>query len=131
MTDLINRVDKLIKDDVNLVQGVVNKYTAVLQDHRPERDIPYFAFIIDICVNYLNENHKDLSADWKAWAVVVVRRRYLEKKLKKESDIPTLIDEFVEFWKSDYKKYCDDIISVSEYDRDNGFVYRFLFKKNR
>jgi len=97
MTDLINRVDKLIKDDVNLVQNIINKYGEVLKDHLPERDIPYFAFVIDICVNYINEKHKDLNADWKTWAVVIVRRQYLDKKLKRESDIPNLIDEFVEF----------------------------------
>ena len=131
MTDLTNRVDKLIKDDVNSVQEVVNKYQTVLQNHLPERDIPYFAFVIDSCVNHINEHHADLTPDWKAWCVVVVRRRYLDKKLRKEADIPKLIDEFVDFWKVEYKNYCDDIIAASEYDRDNGFTYKFLFKKNR
>ena len=125
MTDLINKVDKIIKEDVNSIQAIVNKFSTLLQDTRPEKEIPYLAYVIDICVNHINENHKDLSADWKSWAVVVVRTQYLKGKLKKESEIPKIIDGFVEFWKTDYEKYCEDIIAVTDYDRDRGFVFRY------
>jgi len=125
MTDLINNVDGLIKNDVNYVQSIINKFSAVLQDTKPERQIPYLAYIINICVNYINEKHKDLSADWKAWSVVVIRNQYLKGKVKKEDDIPKIIDEFVTFWKTDYEKYCENIIAVTEYDRDRGFVFRY------
>jgi len=125
MTDLINNVDGLIKNDVNYVQSIINKFSAVLQDTKPERQIPYLAYIINICVNYINQSHKDLSADWKAWSVVVIRNQYLKGKVKKEDDIPKIIDEFVTFWKTDYEKYCENIIAVTEYDRDRGFVFRY------
>ena len=124
MTDLINNVDRLIKDDVNYIQSIVNKFSVVLQDTKPEKEIPYLAYVINICVNYINQSHKDLCADWKAWSVIIVRNQYFKGKLKKEDDIPKMIDKFVEFWRSDYKKYCADIIAVTEYDRDRGFVFR-------
>jgi len=131
MTDLTNKVDELIKTNIDSVQAVVNKYAPVLQDTKPEAHIPYLAYIIDICVTHINENHKDLPQDWKAWSVLLVRNQYFEGKIKKDGDIIKTIDDFLTFWKSDYEKYCQDIISVTEYDRDRGFVYRFIWKKNR
>ena len=127
MTDSINKnVEVLIKDNINKIQGIVNKFSAVLQDTRPEKDIPYLAYIINVCVNHINQKHdKELSPDWKAWAVVIVRNQYLKGKLKKESEIPKIIDEFVEFLISDYEKYRDNIIAATEYDRDRGFVFKF------
>jgi len=129
MTDLINNVDELIKSDINSVQELVNKYASVLQDTKPEKDIPYLAYIINICVNYINTNHKDLPQDWKAWSVVVVRNLYFDGKIKMGDDILKIIDDFLTFWKAEYKSYCQDIIAASEYDRDRGFMYRFLNKK--
>jgi methyl coenzyme M reductase subunit C-like uncharacterized protein (methanogenesis marker protein 7) len=125
MTDLTNKVDKLIKEDVNSIQAIVNKFSDVLKKTKPEREIPYLAYVINVCVNYINENHKDLSADWKAWAVIIVRNQYLKGKLKNDDDIPKTIDGFLTFWDKEYKKYCEDIIAVTEYDRDRGFVFKY------
>jgi hypothetical protein len=131
MTDLINRIDKLIKEDIESVQAIINKFSTVLQDTRPEKEIPYLAIIINICVNYINANHKDLSPDIKAWSVIIVRHQYLKGKIKNDTDILKTIDDFVAFWKTNYKKYCKDIIAVTEYGRDRGFVHDFILKKNR
>jgi hypothetical protein len=131
MTDLTNKVDKIIKEDVSSLQTIVDKFSVVLQGTLPERELPYLAYIVDKCVNHINENHKDLSSDWKSWAVLVVRHLYLKGKIKKDGDVVKVIDEFVAFWKSDYEKYCANIISVTPYDKDRGFVYRFIDKKNR
>jgi len=125
MTDLTNKVDKIIKEDVNSLQAIVNKFSTVLQNTLPEKEIPYLAYVIDASVNHINQNHKDLSPDWKAWAVVIIRKQYLKGKLKKDADIIKIIDEFVVFWKSDYEKYCKNIIAATEYDRDRGFVFRY------
>lgn len=125
MTDLINKVDRLIKDDINYIQNIVNKYASVLQDTLPEKEIPYLAYVINICVNHINQRYNDLSPDWKAWSIVIVRNQYLKGKLKNESDIPKIINGFVTFWKTDYSKYCEDIIAASDYDRDKSFVFRY------
>lgn len=131
MTDLINKVDKLLKEDIDTIQAIVTKYSSVLQLTKTEKDIPYLAYIIDVSVNHINKNHKDLSQDWKTWSALVIRNKYFDKKIKHVEDIPKIINDFVEFWKTDYEKYCKNIVSASEYDRDMGFVYKFLWKKNR
>ena len=131
MTDLINRVDKLIKDDLNAVQDMVNKYTVVLEDVKPQREIPYYAYLINACVTYINENHKDEEQDWKTWATVLIRNLYSAGVLKKEKEIGETITEFLEFKKTEYENWCNDIVSVNDFERDRGFMYKFYFKKNR
>lgn len=129
MTDLINRVDKWIKEDVNGVQAIVNKYADVLQGTLPEKNIPYLAIIINTCVDYLSGSYGAVDADWKAWSVVLIKKLFEEGKLEKEADIPVIIDEFLEFQEIEYPKWCRDIISVDDYERDRGFMYRFFWKK--
>ena len=131
MTDLINKINGLVKNDVDSVQAIVNKYTSVLQGTLPEKNIPYLAVIINTCVHHLNDKHKDLDADWKAWSVLLIKKLFEDNKLKKEEDIHLVIEEFLEYKEKEYEKYCKNIISVTEYDRDRGFLYKFYWKKNR
>lgn len=129
MIDLITRIDKWIKTDINAVQEIINRYATVLEHTVPQKNIPYLAIIIDNCVQYLNGSHGELKADWKAWSVLLIKKLFDDGKLKQESDIPKIIDEFVEFKDKLYQKYCDNTISATEYDRDRGFIYNFYFKK--
>lgn len=127
MIGSINKnVDTLIKDNINKIQGIVNKFSLVLQEVKIEKDIPYIAYVIDVCEKHIKKKYdKELSADWKAWAVLIVRNWYLKGKLEEESEIPKIIDGFVEFILSDYEKYRENVVSVSDYDRDRGFVLRY------
>jgi len=128
MIDLINRVDEWIKTDLNGVQEIVNKYASVLQEVLPEKNIPYIAVIVNTCVLYLNESHPDLDKDWKAWSVLLIKKLFEEDKLKKEADIHLIIDKFLEYKDKEYEKYCKNIVSASDYERDRGFFYKFYFK---
>ena len=98
---------------------------ARLQQERMTDLINKIDDIINVSVNHINEKHKELSPDWKAWSVLIIRNRYLEGKLKKIDDIPKIIDDFLTFWETDYKKYCENIIAATEYDKDRGFVFRY------
>jgi len=129
MTDLINKVDELIATEIDAVQAIVNMYTDVLQGTLPEKQIPYLGYLIDVCVKHIKENHNDLSVDWKAWAVLMVRNMYLDGIIKTEEEIGENIDNFIKFKDADYKKYCDDIIASTEYDRDRGFMHKYIKKK--
>jgi len=129
MTDLINRVDEWIKTDINGLQEIVNKYADVLKDVLPEKNVPYVAVIINSCVHFLNETYPDLDADWKAWSVLLIKKMFEENKLEKEADIHLTIIEFLEYKDAEYEKYCKNIVSVSDYERDRGFFYRFFWKK--
>lgn len=131
MIDLINRVDKWIKSDVNAVQEIVNKYSLVLQDIKSEKNIPYLAVIINTCVDYLNGSHAAINADWKSWSVLLIKKLFEEGDLKKEADIPLIIDEFLDYKNKEHKTYCDNTISVNDYERDRGFVYKFFWMKTK
>lgn len=129
MTDLRNKIDEHIKTDVNAVQQLVNKYTPVLEGILPEKNIPYLAVIIDKCVLYLNGSHGATDKDWKAWSVLLIKKMFEANKLEKEDDIHNIIDEFLEYKDNEYQKFCDDIISATDYDRYRGFMFRFYLKK--
>lgn len=128
MTNLITKINKQIKDDRGSIQILINKYVSVLELTKIERDIPYLAYIIDTSVNHINEKHKDLPQDWKTWSVLLITNKYYRNKIKSIESISKTIDEFISYWKSNYNDYCENIISATEYDRDRGFVYRFLLK---
>lgn len=59
---------------------------------------------------------------------MVLLKNMIEDKIK-IGHVPTLIDEFIEYYKSEYDDYCKDIISANDFERDRGFVYLFLNKK--
>lgn len=121
MIDLTNK-------KVEELNVLIQKYKPVLELAKSEKDIPYLAHIIDISIKYINQNHNNLSVDWKAWAVYIIKRLYLNGKLENESDISKIIDGFIEFKKTDYERYCEDIVAATEYDRDCGFVFRYETK---
>jgi len=125
MTDLTNR-------SVNEVNGFIQLYTPLLEyaGIKHNNDVPILAITFDVSIKYIKEKYDDLSKDWKSWSVFVVKKKYFDSKIKTEEDIRQTIDDFVEFWKSEYKNYCDDTVAATEYDRDRGFVYGFL-NKNR
>ena len=131
MTDLINKVDKIIKDDVDSIKVLVTKFTSVLQETKIEKNIPYLAYVINVSINHINVKHKKLSKDWKAWSVIVVKNLFLKGKIIKEDDILNVIDDFVEYYTAEYNDYCEKIIAATEHDRDCGFVFKYENKKNR
>jgi len=131
MTDLINKIDKLIIDDINSIQALITKYKTVLQETRVEKNIPHLAYIYDVSINHIKNNHKELSKDWKAWSVIVIKNLFLDGKIKKENDILNIIDDFIGFYTQEYDKYCEDLISASEFDRDCGFMFKYIRLKKR
>jgi len=131
MTDLINSINNLIVENKSNVEGIINKYLPVLKECVLESQYPYVAILIDRSVNFINANHQTRSSDWKAWAVLVVYKLYQDKKLENLNQIPEIINHFFTFKDSEYQNFCNDTISISEYHRDQGFVYRFYRKQLR
>jgi hypothetical protein len=125
MTDLTNR-------SAQEANELVQKYTLLLEYSgvRTVIDAQLFAIMLDVAIKYLQENHKDLNSDWKAWSVIVLKKQF--KKIRTEEDIKKTIDNFIEYYQNEYQNFIDDLgMFASEYDRDLGFVSRFLHKKNR
>lgn len=120
MIDLTNRT-------VDEVNELIQKYAFVLELIRPPQHIPYLAVIIDIGVKYIQEKHRDLELNWKSWSMVYIKNKYKKGKINKESDIPDLIDEFINHYKNEYSDYIQQIgMSASEIDRDYGFVCKYI-----
>jgi hypothetical protein len=129
MTDLINRVENL---KVEELQALYNKYGEPLQEifKRDDPKLPHFAFILNIGVNYLEENHKEETIDWKAWSIVVLHRLFKIEKLTTKEEIFTHIDQFLEHKKSEYTKYVSNIAIYSdEYFRDCYFIDHYIRDK--
>lgn len=131
MTDLTNNIDKLFKDKPEYIQKLINEYKSVLEGTLPKENIPYLAYIYHVSIKFINSLHSDLSKDWKAWSVVVIKNLFLDNKILKETDIPNIIEDFLGYHKQEYENYCNDIIAATEYDRDYGFVLKYINKKNR
>jgi len=125
MTDLTNRR----AEEVN---ALIQKYATLLEvtDAKKREDLPILAIIFDVGINYIKTTYNDLSRDWKAWSMFVVKHKYNNGKIKTEEEVRKTIDDFIAFWKAEHKNYCNDIISTTEYDRDREFIFRFLLKKS-
>jgi hypothetical protein len=124
MTDLTNR-------NIEEANILFEKYKPVLEvsNIRNIEDAKILAIVYDVSVKHIKENHNQLNIDWKAWCMVVVNKLFLIKKFKTEEQIIKTIDAFVEYWKNEYQSYCNDLaMFASEYDRDNGFVFRYILK---
>jgi hypothetical protein len=121
MIDLTNKT-------VDEINALIVKYAKALEVFRPEAQ-PYLAYLIGVSVDYLNEKYKDLDKDWKTWSVVVIKRHF--DHIKTDADIKKIIDDFIEYYHAEHKKYCENIISATEWDRDCGFVNQYMSKKNR
>lgn len=130
MIDLINKVNNLIKNNDESINEIINIFSPLLNDVKYKNEIPYLSYLIYLSVNYIKNNYINLSKDWKAWSVVVIKKLYFNSKIKKETDIKNFIDDFIQYYEQEYKNYCDNIISATNFDRDYGFVLKYVNKKN-
>ena len=129
MTDLINKVDDIIKNDIESLQTIVTKYNTVLELIQDQKQLPYLAYIINISVDHIKEFHDERDADKKSWAVVVVKNLYTAGQIKKESDILRTIDDFFKYVDDNFQTYEDNHVAVTQYDMELGFVYGFVKTK--
>jgi len=131
MTDLTNRVQNL---NVETIQALYQKYGVVLQEISKNDDpkLPFYAYIINIAYNYLEEKYKEETPDWKSWCVVLVKRLFDQENLKSKEDILQHIDQFLEHKKSEYEKYVSNIAMYSdEYYRDCYFIDHYIKASNQ
>lgn len=120
--DFFNRT----ADEVN---ALIQKYSNLLELIKEQQYIPYLAVIIDIGIKHIKENHNDLSVNWKAWAMVYLKNRFFKGKINNELDVRNSIDVLVNYYNDRYGDYVNNIgFSVSDFDRDHGFVS--YFKEN-
>jgi hypothetical protein len=122
MTDLTNRTIKEVDE-------LIQKYNQLLEVSGVKTliDAQILVIIIDVAIKHIEEKYKNLSKDWKAWTVVVLKN--LRKKINNDDDVKKIIDEFVGYYALEYQKYVDDLVWHNEIDRDWGFVHGYINKK--
>jgi len=126
MTDLINRVHNLTSETA---QALIIKYQDALKEifKRDDQKVIYVAYIINVAYNYLEEKHKDETADWKSWCVLLIKKLFDKEILVEKEDIFKHIDQFLEYKKSEYDKYVSNIAMYSdEFYRDSPFVDKYI-----
>jgi hypothetical protein len=113
---------------VEELNQLIQKYTPLIElAAKQQEHVPLLAYVYDVAINYVKENYSGLTKDWKAWIVFVVNEQLFSNRIIEEPDIKKSVDDFVEYWKLNYQAYLDDLaLYSSEYDRDIGFVKRFL-----
>lgn len=124
MIDLTNKT-------VDEINATIQKYSSVLELFVKSRQeyIPILAYVFDMSVNYINKHHENLTADWKIWTVIVVKKYFFQNKIKTETDIGDVINDFIKYFEDEYQNYCDGLgIYENEYHRDYGFVKTYLIK---
>jgi hypothetical protein len=119
MIDLTNR-------SVEDVNALIQKYASVLELIKPQHQ-PSMAVILEVGINHVKENYPMLELDWKVWSIVLLKNKYLSGHLKKESDIPKTIADFVQHIKDNYADYIQQLgMFTNEFDRDYAFLCRYM-----
>ena len=127
MIDLTNKnIKDLTGEELEFIKSLIEKYKDFIQ-YVHHTHIYEFVYALHLGIEHIKENHADLHKDWKAWSMVLIKK-LVEDNIKYDN-ITTVIDEFVEYHKSEYNKYCKNIISANDFERDRGFVLAFVNKK--
>lgn len=111
----------------NEINALIIKYTPLLELVKPEEKANH-AYIFDYAIKYLVTNFNIINKIWKSWIILLVKKSITS--INSESDIDTLIKDFIVYHNNNYKAYCENIVSVDEYDRDCGFINMFIDEKN-
>jgi hypothetical protein len=125
MTDLTSKTP----EELNTL---IQKYLPVLQQIKVSPVLyQQLAYIFDVATIHIKQKYSDLTPEWKAWCMVVLRDLYKKNKISTDLDITSIIDDFINDYNLNYESYCSYMASASEYDQQRGFVHGYTLKKGR
>lgn len=125
MTTITNVINNLSLSNIDYLH---QKYNAFLNEFRNENNVVERLYVIDVSVNYLKTNYNTESKNLKSWAVIVVLRLYESNKTT-ETDIHTIINNFIRSYKNEIAGYVNDIVVyASDYDREIDFINQYANK---
>ena len=114
------------------INALIQKWSLALQESKiAVEHYLQMAYIIDVATPYIKEKYAELTPEWKAWCMVVLKEMYIKNKINSELDITNIIDDFVTDYNLNYESYCSYMTSANEYDQQNGFVHGYILKKGR
>lgn len=123
-THMIDLTNKSVEE----INGLIQKYAPLLELTKNKKEIPYLAYVLDIAIKHIETNHNEKHKDQKAWAATIVRSQYLDGKIKRESEITQIIDEFFQYIEDELERYLSNMVGT---DLEAGFAHQFMEKKNR
>ena len=114
MTDLINRVKNLKQETIDKLN---NKYESIIPylNIRDNNNTPYFLYIINLSVNYIQANYNNEKNDWKALTILLTKKLIEKREIKTKEDLFYYIDEFLKYKKSEYDTYISNAESYPDY----------------
>jgi|ERR1035437_570958 hypothetical protein len=124
-------IDSISKTPEEL-NTLIQKYLPVLQEIKVSPVLyPQLAYIFDVATKYIFEKHNDLTFEWKAWTMFVLKELFTKSKIGNDLDITNTIDDFINNYNLNYESYCDYMASANEYDQQKGFVHGYILKKGK
>jgi len=121
MNDLINKLNP------NLIKDWLGKYHQFLQHIHDPKEFPLFLYIIDSSINYIKEKYPDVSSEWKAWTMILIKKLHSQDMLKTEDDIFNNIKGFLKYKEDKYDIYLNNVgMYVNEYYRDCYFIDQYI-----
>jgi cupin superfamily acireductone dioxygenase involved in methionine salvage len=106
-------------------EELIQKHQSILGLIKNPNEWPQYAGVIDVGINHIKSKYNNVDLNWKTWASAILIKN--ASYLKSEKEVIDLIDNFLDYVKTNYQFYVDDLgMSVNDYEKDRGFVYRFL-----
>ena len=123
MTDLTNRTAQEVNE-------LIQKYAPVLEVSgiKTVIDAKILVILVDIAVKYIEEKYANLNTELMALSVVAVKES--QKKIKNEADVKKIVDDFIEYYKTEFEQYRAMMCECPQIDLECNFVHSFTHKKN-
>lgn len=119
MKDLINNFEGNIKE-------LKIKYDTLLNDlDLGSGNKNDFLIVLEYTTNHLEENHKDLTSDEKAYLVTLIYKLYKEKKYL---EVGKSINVFIKFHENRYSRFKNNYPPIKEADIEIAFIDYFVRK---
>ena len=107
--------------NVDYVNSLIIKYAKILELAIPQEQ-SFLAVAIDTAVNYFNIK----CIDNKIRTSIIFILKKILPNINSESEIIEIIEDFSNFHKNEFLKYCDDMIFSSDVDKEYEFANYYI-----
>lgn len=121
----IDLINKFTSEQIIFLE---KKYSNILEFIPNNERLPLVLYYIDIAINYINKDHKDLSLNQKAMITLFIKK--IAEKNNYDDDPIKIIDEIILNIKNNYDNHMNNIaINKDQYYSDYSFILKILQTK--
>ncbi|MFW6225367.1 MAG: hypothetical protein ACOC3V_00245 [bacterium] len=121
----IDLINKFTSEQIIFLE---KKYSNILEFIPNNERLPLVLYYIDIAINYINKDHKDLSLNQKAMITLFIKK--IAEKNNYDDDPIKIIDEIILNIKNNYDNHINNIaINKDQYYSDYSFILKILQTK--